>query len=78
MRTKLTNLALTLVFLATLMLLVASPALASEEGEHGGDEELPVFPNGLTIAVVGIICLYAFLAIIILNVLRKRKKALQK
>ncbi len=70
-RTKLTSLGLTLFFLLSLMLFLASPVLAAE----GGSEELlPFYQNGLAVAVLGIIGIYAFLGFILYRVLRKRKK----
>jgi hypothetical protein len=72
-RTKLLAMGLTFCFLASLILLMASPALAAEEGTGEGDLG-PSPENGEFVAVGGVIGVYAFLAIILLLVLRKRKK----
>ena len=71
-RTKLLALGLTFCFLASLMLFIASPVLASE-GEGEGDLG-PSPENGLTVAIGGVIGVYVFLGLILFNVLRKRKK----
>jgi hypothetical protein len=77
-RTKLLALGLTFCFVASLMLFIASPALASE-GEGGEDGDLGPSPeNGLTVAIGGVIGIYVFLALILFNTLRKRKKQQMK
>jgi hypothetical protein len=74
-RTKLLALGLTFCFVASLMLFIASPALASEgeEGDLGPSPE-----NGLTVAIGGVIGIYVFLGLILFNTLRKRKKQQMK
>ncbi len=70
-RTKLMSLGLTIFFLLSLMLFLASPVLASE----GGSEDLmPVYDNGLAVAIGGVLGIYLFLGFILFRVLRKRKK----
>ena len=76
-RTKLLTLGLALFFLASLMLLIASPALAAE---NGGDNT-PLGPqpeNGLLVAVLGVLGIYIFLGFILWRVLRKRKKQIMQ
>lgn len=75
-RTKLLALGLTFCFVASLMLFIASPALASE-GEGEGDLG-PSPENGLTVAIGGVVGVYVFLGLILFNVLRKRKKQQMK
>ena len=76
-RTKLLALGLTFCFVASLMLFIASPALASEgEGEEDGLGPSP--ENGLIVAVGGVIGIFVFLGLILFNTLRKRKKQQMK
>lgn len=75
-RTKLLALGLTFCFLASLILFIASPALASEgegEGSLGPSPE-----NGLLVAVGGVLGIYVFLGLILFRVLRKRKKQMMQ
>jgi hypothetical protein len=58
-----------------LISLAASPALAQD---HEGTGELQTYPNGLIVAILGIACVYGFVFGIVFNILRKRKKKLQK
>ena len=75
---KFIALGLLFCFIASLMLLTATPALASD-GEEGDGEDLGPSPeNGLTVAVGGVIGIYVFLSLILINVLRKRKKQKMK
>ncbi|HUL40187.1 MAG TPA: hypothetical protein VLU38_07845 [Methanomassiliicoccales archaeon] len=75
-RTRLLTLGLALLFLASLMLLIASPALAAE---NGGDTPLGPQPeNGLLVAVLGVLGIYIFLGFILWRVLRKRKKQMMQ
>ncbi len=74
-RTKLVSLGLTMFFLLSLMLFLASPVLASE----GGSQDLmPVYENGLAVAVGGVLGIYLFLGFILYRVLRKRKKQMMQ
>jgi len=75
-RTKLLALGLTFCFLASLMLFIASPALASD-GESGESDLGPAPDNGLVVAIGGVIGIYLFLGFILFRVLRKRKKLMQ-
>lgn len=77
-RTKLLTLGLTLFFLASLMLFIASPVLAAE-GDGGYETPLgPQPPNGLLVAVLGVLGIYVFLGFILWRVLRKRKKQMMQ
>jgi hypothetical protein len=65
-------------FIASLILLMAAPALASD-GEEGDGEGMGSSPeNGSTVALGGVIGIYVFLSLVLIRVLRKRKKQQMK
>ena len=65
-RTKLLALGLIFCFVASLMLFIASPALASE-GEEGDGDAGTVAENGLIVAIGGVIGVFVFLGLILFN-----------